>query len=608
MKKLIAWLDQYLLAVWAGLLMFFIPLYPKLPLADILPGYIVRVRLEDILIAIGVALTIREAVKRRREVKIKKIPLFWPIVAYLAVGFLSSLSAMFITQTVPLQAIHVGKLWLHFFRRVEYFSLFFVFYYAVLTLPKKWRTWAMWPLVLVLVLVAIYGFGQKYLYWPVFLTMNREFSKGMRLYLTEHARVPSTFGGHYDLAIFLVILLPLCLAFFYSTKKLILKIAVGIAFAFGFWLLILTASRTSFIAYLFAIVVLFAVLIFKKGWRWSIWRGSLVVFLSLFVMLFFGDLSSRYAHLVKGVKEYPSVCLDEQKSQEPFRLIEEAPLPGRKSAWEKKKLQPARENTFCQLILGVNKVVDLKKLANTVNNSRLVAWFKDYKNRKPKTKTDSSVVTQTDELPTPEKPLPPDVYEDIPDKKIVYDASDSAEASPTPKVVYVPRTYSDNAYKYGLSIAIRLDALWPRAWEGFKRNPFLGSGYSTLTKVKLTDFTEAESTDNDYLRMLGETGALGTMTFLGIIGFLGWKVAQVYFKSTQTSDQLVSAAILAALAGLLLNAMYIDVFEASKVAYTIWGLSGIYLAVYYQKLPKKVRKKSKLSTWIKKRTSKFKNR
>ena len=51
MPKLLRWLDDRLLFLFAGFLLAFIPLYPKLPLLDVLPGYIVRIRLEDILIA-----------------------------------------------------------------------------------------------------------------------------------------------------------------------------------------------------------------------------------------------------------------------------------------------------------------------------------------------------------------------------------------------------------------------------------------------------------------------------------------------------------------------------------------------------------------------------
>ena len=72
--------------------------------------------------------------------------------------------------------------------------------------------------------VAIYGFGQKYLYWPAFSTMNREFSKGMRLYLTPESRVMSTFGGHYDYGAYLMMTLTLLATAFWLTKKFLVKI------------------------------------------------------------------------------------------------------------------------------------------------------------------------------------------------------------------------------------------------------------------------------------------------------------------------------------------------------------------------------------------------
>lgn len=536
MKKLLQWLDKYLLSTWALFLLFFIPLYPKLPLFDVLPGYIVRVRLEDFAILIGVGLLIRELLIKRKSAQpskanekaktakagfdLKRIPLLKPIALYLLVGLVSSLSAIFITKTVPLETIHVAKLLFHLVRRVEYFSLFFIFYFAFQKLPKKAKSLAFLPVIFVVLTVAVYGFGQKYLYWPVFLTMNREFSKGMKLYLTEHARVSSTFGGHYDLAAFLVIALPLILALFYSSTKKLVKFLFFLSFGVGFWLLILTASRTSFIAYLLSLPVLFIVLAFKKGIKWSLLRGVILFFVSILVMINLGDLSSRYVHFLK--------------------------------------------------LTSFNEKYDF---------SRFLKPFK-------KTPPDGiAVVDVTDETPIEEKPEkapPPDVYVNVPEKVTTV----SAETKEV-KVIYKPRTYSDNAYKYGLSVAIRLDALWPRAWEGFKRNPLLGSGYSTLTKVKLTDFTEAESTDNDYLRMLGETGLLGLVSFMAILLISLKIIVRNFRKSELPSVQFISAGFIAFILALMVNALYIDIFEASKVAYTLWGLLGIYMATQVKSFPKR---------------------
>ena len=52
-KKFTNWFDENILFVFSTFLLAFIPLYPKIPLFDIIPGYIVRVRLEDIFITIA---------------------------------------------------------------------------------------------------------------------------------------------------------------------------------------------------------------------------------------------------------------------------------------------------------------------------------------------------------------------------------------------------------------------------------------------------------------------------------------------------------------------------------------------------------------------------
>lgn len=147
------------------------------------------------------------------------------------------------------------------------------------------------------------------------------------------------------------------------------------------------------------------------------------------------------------------------------------------------------------------------------------------------------------------------------------------------QVVAVERTYSDCTYQYGLSACIRFDTLWPRAVRGFVRNPLLGSGYSTLTKSTKDEFTEAESTDNDFLRNAGESGILGLIGFYGPIFVFLW-----YAIKTLREDQepLVVAFLLGMVAGslgLFFNALYIDVFEASKVAFVYWSFMGIAFAL-----------------------------
>ena len=134
MRQLLHWLDENLLFLITGFLLAFIPLFPKLPLFEAIPGYIVRVRLEDFLIGFTLIVWLVQLI--RKKAAFGPNPLAKPILAYLTVGVLSMISAVYIIPTVPNEGLHVGKMVLHFLRRVEYFSLFFVFYSSVKSIKQ----------------------------------------------------------------------------------------------------------------------------------------------------------------------------------------------------------------------------------------------------------------------------------------------------------------------------------------------------------------------------------------------------------------------------------------------------------------------------------------
>ena len=50
-KQLRKWLDKNILLLLSGILLVFIPLFPKIPFFSPIEEYIVRIRLEDLLIA-----------------------------------------------------------------------------------------------------------------------------------------------------------------------------------------------------------------------------------------------------------------------------------------------------------------------------------------------------------------------------------------------------------------------------------------------------------------------------------------------------------------------------------------------------------------------------
>lgn len=116
------------------------------------------------------------------------------------------------------------------------------------------------------------------------------------------------------------------------------------------------------------------------------------------------------------------------------------------------------------------------------------------------------------------------------------------------------------------SVAIRLNIEWPRALRAFQKNPLLGTGYSSITLA----------TDSDYLRLLGEVGLVGALSFLLVLTRLieGFGKYLRNLEKINYNNAFV-AGFLGAFVGLLVNATFIDVFEASKVAIIFWAIAGL---------------------------------
>lgn len=216
----------------------FILLYPKFPLVNI-PGTYVAVRIEDLLIGFTVLFWFVVNLRKYKQILSKTIS--QSMIVFWLVGLLSVISGALITFSV---LPHLGVL--HWLRRVEVMSLFFVAATVIKT-RQQFLTLLKW-LLAVNTLIIIYGFGQIYLGFPVISTTNREFSKGLLLQLTSGARVNSTFAGHYDLAIYLSIVVVLIGTLFFYFKNRRTQALLILSGLFSFALLGLTAARVSFVA------------------------------------------------------------------------------------------------------------------------------------------------------------------------------------------------------------------------------------------------------------------------------------------------------------------------------------------------------------------------
>lgn len=274
-------------------LLIIIPLYPKFPFIDV-PGTHVSVRLEDFLILIASILWL--AKEYSNIFKILKTRIARSIILFLLIGLISVLSGILITKTaVP----HIGIL--HWARRVEYLAFFFI---GLTSVRKKENlSFYIKCLLLIIGFAFIFGVGQKHFNWPVITTQNSEYAKGVALRYREGAHLVSTFAGHYDLATYLVFVLPIFYLLLLSNKNLLTKIftfknplisraILLIVISMSMWLLVNTASRISVVAYLGSTAL--ALILYR--------RIKFIPVLLIFSILFISmssNLIDRYMNIFK---------------------------------------------------------------------------------------------------------------------------------------------------------------------------------------------------------------------------------------------------------------------------------------------------------------------
>lgn len=457
-------------------LLLAVPLYPKFPLFNV-PGTYVAVRAEDFLIAILSAVFFVGVLRRPREFLSDRIN--QAILIFLAVGLVSALNAVLVLDTAK---PHLALL--HWGRRLEYFLPFLI---ARQVVRKEGDVRFYGELLMVVSFIAfLYALGQIHLGFPVISTQSEEFSKGIALRWVPGARLHSTFAGHYDLAAYVVMALPIFIGFFFATKNVLGRLLILISFASAFWLLLASASRIAVPAYLISVIVVL----------WLLRRRLFIIpvlLISLFFILTTGDIAERYSQILKATfgKFFNLENLKKDKSGD------------------------GSGNNFFTIAKIAYSLDGLVPVALAAEEEALTA-----------------PVRRSTPSPSPSPPPPP------------------------------APLHQDR------STSIRFNVEWPRAVRAFSKNPLLGTGYSSITLA----------TDNDYLRLLGEVGAAGALAFFLILTRL---FAAIYPALKKMGELTYSRAFIAGFIGaaiaILVNATFIDVFEASKVAIVFWAIAGISL-------------------------------
>lgn len=497
--KLVRFITQNIFLFISIFFIIFIPLYPKLPILDVKNTW-VYIRIEDFLVAFTSLVFLIQLIRRKVTLD---TPLTLPIILFWLVGGIATLHGI-IFIFPHIKDVFPQIAFLHFLRHIEYVLLFFVGFAAIR--DKKYITPIIIAFAVTLLLVFLYGLGQRYLGFPAFLTMNEEFAKGIPLKLSPLSRVPSTFAGHYDLAAYLILMIPFMGSMVFGYKKWWAKVFFFLTAVSGLMLLMMTASRVSFAVYLVSITLL---LVLQKQKKFII----PVIILSILLLQSFQGISQRFASTFTQVD-----LVVDARTGKPIGIAEN---------YEEGK----------QIVLKNEKSTG----ENLPQGSKFV-----------------SLPTNSGPTPTP-----------VPYLRSKLKGGDGQMIGSSGNVIV------KKAFAYDVSYTTRLQGEWPRAYQALERNFLFGSGYSSINIA----------TDNNYLRILGEIGLIGFLSFATIFLFFfiyAWKILpHIENKVIRSMVLGVSAGIF----GLMLNAILIDVFEASKVAFTLWLLMGVTVGVLhlYQK-------------------------
>lgn len=545
MNKAFSWIKNNILFLQTLLLLAFIPLYPKLPLVNINHTW-VYVRVEDFLILAVIATWVFFLLRKKVTLR---TPLTLPIMAFWLLGAISTIhGVVLIFPTIS--NVFPNVAFFSFMRHIEYLGLFFIAFAGIK--DKRVVPAVIAVIVSTLALVTAYGFGQRYLSFPAFLTMNEEYAKGTPIILSSLSRIPSTFAGHYDLAAYLVLVVPILVSLMFAIKNLFVKAVLFTVTIASTLLLFMTVSRVS----VFALFIAVLVAIFFQKKKFVLFFVPLLIVLGFVVISLKPTLLARFGNTVKEIN-----VLVDAKSGVAVGQVNFIPV----GYLQDKVIKQQKVDRAEEIPLGVNNDQKLNQLykysdiafklppniplvtAVNVSNGENLPQGTGYINLSlsPVTKRLSSFFY---ELPSNEK------------------ATTSAQVSLVIGDFLVKR-----ASAYDLSFTTRFQGEWPHAIEAFMRNVFFGSGYGSVSLA----------VDNNYFRMLGETGLLGIIAFFTIFLVFGIYVRKILPGVDSRATKGLVLGFAAGIIGLTLNATLIDVFEASKIAYTLWILMGIVVGVLF---------------------------
>lgn len=553
MSKLINWCKENILFIATLSLLVFIPLYPKLPLFNIQNTW-VYIRLEDFLVLGSLCVWFFLMGKKRVSLN---TPLTSSMFLFWVAGAIATVhGVLLIFPTISNVFPNVALF--SYIRRIEYMSVFFISYWGVR--DKKQVSIALWALACTVLCISAYGLGQRYFGFPAFLTMNEEFAKGVPLTLSALSRIPSTFGGHYDLAAYLVLVLPILISMMFGGINRKLIPIVAFISAIGVYVLFLTVSRISLVGLVVAAAIVF--IFYTK--RLILYILPLILCIAAGALYLSPNLLARFASTLS-----PIDILVDAKTGNPIGKVTMVSNTYFADKTVRQQNFTSPHDYVVRHEASISGVIIPYTLIP--QNSPLMV---------------SSILSTGEDLPQGtgyvNLPLSP-ISRSL--NNFYYEIIKKNQSGPVEVQVINGPYLIKKSLAYDLSYTTRFQGEWPHAISAFMRNIFIGSGYGSVSLA----------VDNSYLRMLAEVGAFGSLAFIGIFIMFGVVIVRQFRSIDSPLVKSLVVGVSAGIVGLCINALFIDVFEASKVAFSLWLLVGISLGSLKDGIESRITPKKELS-------------
>ncbi len=535
MHKLIRFYDRHVLSILTILFLIIIPLYPKLPFMRVHDTYI-SIRLEDFYVAFASVIFLIQAFRKKITWNRTFLILF---VSFWAVGFLSLAFNIFVSRIIFFRNIA----FLHTLRRVEYMLPFFIAYAAVKNelslLPGSHTVRKVMEMFLnvaswVVLLVCLYALGQK---TSLFFQPVRDTLQWMSV---------NSYGGMKNIAYFLF-------RFFDFPAVQ----TMNAEFAKGHLLNLTPESRVSstFAGHydLAAYLVFFIPLVAASfAYAHHKIRDGLTYVMSILTLILTASRASFGAFFLSIVLFF--VYTRKWKGLIITLIITGLLMYANRDMTERFMDTFRRQRVFENVKTGTEIINQNIVSTDLPSGSEFIVQTKG-----------APIATVQDKIDLQNQLVKKEKEEAKKSGRTISDAE--ALRLVNEKYKEFQNFIAKDVIAGDTSLATRTQVEWPRAWKAFLTNPLLGTGASSIT----------ESTDGDYFRWFGELGLAGGGLFLTILAYL-WKT--IYESSKKHKEhRIVFIGFCAGMIALLANAVLIDVFEASKVAYIFWVMSGIFIGL-----------------------------